>query len=266
MEKKEKKHFKSYKGENSETKDEKVVLSSNVKAHVEKLHPLESKPVPSPFADLPVSDYLQAISSLVRFEIILTLILIVITGFVGYTLLKNPAAFMSSTSQQSTTEDGTGSETTPTEAATQSADGKVFKDARDLTTSSDSKNGQTAVETKEYTNSELGFTVSYPVNWSLEEPVVNGVKNTIIRKPDNKVNTYISFQNTLPDSTEYEGQGTENKRDIYTFDTIFKAEGYVKFGNALWASFPVKPGSFYVVYAGSVENDILPILATFRYF
>jgi len=245
-----------------------------IKEHERNLHPLKSELVRNTLLNLPTKDYVAGLKTMVRLELILTLILVIaVVGF-GVFILRNPGSFVIGGGTQSGDNGSTDANIsgTPTPSTADGVydpfKGRTVKDARGNTIDDETTDGGTsAVDKVTYTNNDLKFSIEVPVSWKIEEPIVNGIKNTKISDPANtKVLTYISFQSTLPDCSAFKGEGTENHRDIYGYDTLFSATGYVKFGNALCAAFVVTPGVFYVQYAGSVTDVIIPMFETFKTF
>ena len=248
----------------------KIKAKEELKSHEEKLHPLKSEMVQKALLNMPSKDTVDSLKVMVRFELILTLILVVLIGGFGFLVIRNPNLLKglgsgSSSSDSSATPTPSGPAGSPTPSGTFDASGgRVIKDARDQTLDDGSSGSVVAVPNKDYENTDMGFKLKYPDSWKLEETVVDGKKNTKIINTAAKFETYISFQTTKPDGTAFASQGSENKRDIYSYDTLYQAQGYVKFGNAVWAAIVVKSGSFYIVYAGNVENDIIPVMDTFQ--
>jgi hypothetical protein len=247
----------------------KIKAKEELKLHEEKLHPLKSEMVQKALLNMATNESVDSVKTMVRFELILTLILVIAIGGFGFLVIRNPNILKglgsASSADSSTTPTPSGPSGSPTPAGTFDASGgRVIKDARDQTLDNSSNSSAQAVPNKDYENTDMGFKLKYPDSWKLEETTVGGKKNTKISNPAAKFETYISFQTTKPDGTAFASQGSENKRDVYSYDTLYQAEGYVKYGNAVWAAIVVKPGSLYIVYAGNVENDILPVIATFQ--
>ncbi|MFQ5493229.1 MAG: hypothetical protein ACE5DX_03660 [Candidatus Dojkabacteria bacterium] len=249
---------------NQERKEESTKApSEKIKEHTDKLHPLNSSDGNNPLAKAEKTQkYIAGFRRLLNFELVLSFITILIVLLLLFLILRNPVGVVTvdqlaseEISDEQSSDEGEGTVVTE--------DGKVFKDSRDVTSSSLEGSVEAQLPTKKYSNNDLGFTVKYFPDWKLTEKKVKGVTNTTLTDPDAKFETYISFQTKEPNCGDLSDEGTFNIRDIYSTDTIYRVEGYIKFGVAACASFPVIPDQFYVQYAGNVDESIIPIIETF---
>ncbi|KXK08680.1 MAG: hypothetical protein QY330_00485 [Candidatus Dojkabacteria bacterium] len=237
-----------------------------VKQSNERLHPLKYNILNNPFFKYSEEkNTIQSLKKLLNLEIMLTLIAIAMMVLLVGLIVRLPSLPSGEAVAVVTPTTDVIATLEPTQQGTIIVDGKEIKDNRDLADSDNGSDQGSSVETQLYANTDLGFTVRYPVTWKLEEPVVDGVKTTKIFDPAAKQETYITFTNQRPDGSAFESTGTEIKRDLFTVSSVYRSTGYVRFGRTNWASITVDPNKFYIVFAGEVEKDIIPIMLTFNY-
>ncbi|KXK27393.1 MAG: hypothetical protein TR69_WS6001000269 [candidate division WS6 bacterium OLB20] len=238
-----------------------------IKQQNQRLHPLKYNILNNPFFKYSdEKNTIENVKRLVNLDIMLTTVSTVLMVLLVTLIIRLPSVPAGTQAPTPTVLPDTGGTATPTPTnQITGPGGQVINDNRGNSDGEFDNGGEEQENTKLYANTSFGFTIRYPESWKVTETQNNGKTITRIEDEDNDFDTYMEFTNVKPDLTQYEGTGTPNKRDVFTSDSIYRAEGFVKFGRATFASIPIEPGEFYINYAGDVENTILPMLATFTY-
>lgn len=233
-----------------------------VKQSSQRLHPLKYNILNNPF--FKYSDdknTIENVKRLVNLDIMLTTVSTVLMLLLVVLIVRLPSLPSSGGTAAPTVLPETGEEDEEEDDGTIEVDGRTFVDNRNNNDGAFAGDNEEAEATKTYSSQAFGgFSIDVPESW---EVVTENAETIRIEDTDNDFDTYVEFTSVVPDLTEYQDTGTSNVRDIYAATSIYRAEGFVKFGRATFASIPVVPEKFYLNYAGNVNETIVPILATF---